>query len=270
MELPGRPYLFSFFLYMASMRWVTRKPPKMFTVARTSAQKPEAAWATRSMAPACRLPCADADGEQRADDDHRGDGVGHRHQRRVQRRRHAPDHVIADEDRQHEDRQAEDERVDDAAGRAGCRGDNKSAARSRLLRPTRTGRSCPPKEKPWRKCIVGRQLRTRHGCPSPGGRAPPSGWVRGVPLSKSCASTTSPHRRAAPLSRRGEGPPRMQSLAQISMARCARVAGVLSCLWRAGSDARPRRRGSAAVALDDLVVPVDGERAVLSCRSAAR
>ena len=30
----------SFFLYMASMRWVTRKPPKMFTLASTNAMKP--------------------------------------------------------------------------------------------------------------------------------------------------------------------------------------------------------------------------------------
>ena len=42
-------------------------------------------------------------GEQSADDDHRRNGVGHTHQRRVQRRRHAPHHVEADEARQHED-----------------------------------------------------------------------------------------------------------------------------------------------------------------------
>src|SRR5580765_7011481 len=47
---------------------------------------------------------ADADREQRADHDHRGDRVGHRHQRRMQRRGHRPDHVVADEHRQHEDR----------------------------------------------------------------------------------------------------------------------------------------------------------------------
>src|SRR6516164_63369 len=32
---------FAFFLYIASMRWVTRKPPKMFTQAKTSAMKPK-------------------------------------------------------------------------------------------------------------------------------------------------------------------------------------------------------------------------------------
>src|SRR5579864_8470691 len=62
----------------------------------------------------------DADREQRADHDDRGDGVGHRHQRRVQRRRHRPDHVIADEHREHEDRQPEHERVNDVARRM-CR-----------------------------------------------------------------------------------------------------------------------------------------------------
>ena len=31
---------FCFFLYMASMRWVTRNPPKMFTDASTTAMKP--------------------------------------------------------------------------------------------------------------------------------------------------------------------------------------------------------------------------------------
>src|SRR6202040_3050689 len=30
-----------FFLYMPSMRWVTRKPPKMLTQAKTSATKPK-------------------------------------------------------------------------------------------------------------------------------------------------------------------------------------------------------------------------------------
>src|SRR5262249_15032878 len=41
----------------------------------------------------------------------RGDGIGHRHQWRMQRRRHRPHHVIADEHREHENRQPEDERI---------------------------------------------------------------------------------------------------------------------------------------------------------------
>src|SRR6201994_2754303 len=50
---------------------------------------------------------ADADGEQRTDHDHRGDRVGHRHQRRVQRRGYRPHHEIADEHRQHEKQKPE-------------------------------------------------------------------------------------------------------------------------------------------------------------------
>ena len=102
----ARPrHFFSFFLYIASMRWVTRKPPKMFTEARISAAKP------RSLGePRVGRERGNGNRDQRADDDHRRDRIGHAHQRRVQRRRHAPHHVVADEDRQHENRQAEDER----------------------------------------------------------------------------------------------------------------------------------------------------------------
>ena len=97
-----------FFLYMASMRWVTRKPPKMLTLARTRRDeaedaRPPGALTRREV---------DADRQQRADDDDTRNRVGDRHQRRVQRRGHRPDHVVADEDRQHEDRQPEDERID--------------------------------------------------------------------------------------------------------------------------------------------------------------
>ena len=41
----------AFFLYMASMRWVTRKPPKMFTAARPAATAP-APFDTQMCAPA--------------------------------------------------------------------------------------------------------------------------------------------------------------------------------------------------------------------------
>src|ERR1700704_946684 len=54
----------------------------------------------------------DADREQRADHDHRRNRVGHRHQRRVQRRRHRPHHEIADEHGEHENRQPEHEGID--------------------------------------------------------------------------------------------------------------------------------------------------------------
>ena len=105
-----------FFLYMPSMRWVTRKPPKMLTLAKR--QRHEAEDARAQTGSRLRRPPGARRRQQRADDDHRRDGVGDRHQRRVQRRRHAPDHVVADEDRQHEDGEAEHGRIDGAAGGA--------------------------------------------------------------------------------------------------------------------------------------------------------
>src|SRR5690606_19499688 len=47
-----------------------------------------------------------------ADDDDRRDGVGHRHQGRVQRWRDVPYDVVADVDRQHEDDQVDDRGAD--------------------------------------------------------------------------------------------------------------------------------------------------------------
>ena len=74
------------------MRRVTRKPPKIFTAAMKT---PAAARIVINR--------AGADLHQRAQDDDRRNRVRHRHQRRVQRMRHVPDHLEADEDRQHED-----------------------------------------------------------------------------------------------------------------------------------------------------------------------
>ena len=51
-------------------------------------------------------------GQDGADDDDRADGVGNAHERRVQRRRHVPHHVVADEDGQHEHHQISDDWVD--------------------------------------------------------------------------------------------------------------------------------------------------------------
>jgi hypothetical protein len=78
---------------MASMRRVTRKPPKMLM----PAMKMPRAASMRDQ------PRARSDLHQRAENDDRRDRVGHRHQRRVQRMRHVPDHLEADEHRQHED-----------------------------------------------------------------------------------------------------------------------------------------------------------------------
>ena len=51
--------------------------------------------------------------EHRADDHDRRDRVRHRHQRRMQRGRDVPHHVIADVDRQHEDDQVDHRVIDD-------------------------------------------------------------------------------------------------------------------------------------------------------------
>src|SRR4051812_13258886 len=53
-----------------------------------------------------------AAGQQRANHDHRGDRIGHRHQRRMQRRGHRPHHEVADEDGEDENRQPEYEGID--------------------------------------------------------------------------------------------------------------------------------------------------------------
>src|SRR5690606_7526996 len=57
----------------------------------------------------------DADGEQGAHHDDRGNGVGNAHQRGMEGRCDAPDHEIADENGQHEDGQPEGEGVNRAA-----------------------------------------------------------------------------------------------------------------------------------------------------------
>src|SRR5260370_2873776 len=54
----------------------------------------------------------DADRDQRADPDHPGDRVAHRHQRRMQGGGHRPHHEIADEHGEHENRQPEHEGID--------------------------------------------------------------------------------------------------------------------------------------------------------------
>src|SRR5215831_6766729 len=64
----------------------------------------------------------DRDGEQRADHDHRRDGIGDRHQRCMQGGRDAPYDVVTDEDREHEDREAHYEVVTLRAWRRLCEG----------------------------------------------------------------------------------------------------------------------------------------------------
>ncbi len=99
-----------FFLNICSMRWVTRKPPKMLTLASMTAMKPNPARPAGHGQPRR---------QHRAHHDHRGDRVGHRHQRRVQRRGDVPHHVVADEAGHHEDREQEDERLHRLGHRSG-------------------------------------------------------------------------------------------------------------------------------------------------------
>ena len=197
---------FFFFWYMPSMRWVTRKPPKMLTEARTSATKPSA---RAQIGPASLADQRHADREQRADHDHRGDRVGHRHQRRVQRRRHRPDHVVADEDRQHEDREPEHERID----------------RVRRCRVT---------------ACAGRRQRS-------------ASLERASRLRSRMAATRAARRRSRALG----------GLRSCVMVR-AHSRRALGREGRMDDGAVARERGR----LDDLVVPVDRERLLLSCRSA--
>ena len=85
---------------MASMRWVTAKPPKTLMLASRIADGRHERDHEGGL----------ADLQQRADEDDAGDRVGHRHQRGVQRVVHVPDDVVADHDGQREDRQVADER----------------------------------------------------------------------------------------------------------------------------------------------------------------
>src|SRR5688572_1433642 len=52
--------------------------------------------------------------EDGAHHDYRADGIGHAHERRVQRRGDVPDHLVADEDGQNEDGEVDDDGVDGA------------------------------------------------------------------------------------------------------------------------------------------------------------
>jgi hypothetical protein len=97
---------------MASMRRVTRKPPKMLMAAMKMPSAASRVIRTRGR----------SDLHQRAQNDDRRDRVGDRHQRRVQRVRDVPDHLEADEDRQHE----HDEMLHEA-----CRRDHPDAQHQR-------------------------------------------------------------------------------------------------------------------------------------------
>ena len=83
-------------LNILSMRSVIRKPLTMLVIEAKSAMAPRIRMRERVVA---------AGHDDRADDRDRRDGVGERHQRRVQQPRHAADDADADERRQHEHEQ---------------------------------------------------------------------------------------------------------------------------------------------------------------------
>ena len=75
------------------MRWVTMKPPKMLTAASVTATKPMILREAEMPGPAAiSAPTMMT----------RRDRVGDAHQRRMQRRRHPPHDVVADEAGEHE------------------------------------------------------------------------------------------------------------------------------------------------------------------------
>ena len=91
-----------------NMRSVMPKPPTTLIVAVKTAMKPSsvamdglALGAAGQQLVEVELICAGDD--QRADQRDAGDGVGGRHQRRVQQRRNARDHLVAEKRGQHED-----------------------------------------------------------------------------------------------------------------------------------------------------------------------
>ena len=76
------------------------KPPKILIEASTTAKRPISFEVVISSGPAAsKAPTMITDGHR----------VGHRHQRRMQSRRHPPHHVITDEAGENENRQAGDE-----------------------------------------------------------------------------------------------------------------------------------------------------------------
>jgi hypothetical protein len=87
------------------MRWVTAKPPNILIVASTMPQRP----ASDPLVRACMSPSAVAQSAPGADGDDAADGVGHAHQRRVQRRLDVPDHHVAHEAGQHKDGEVPEE-----------------------------------------------------------------------------------------------------------------------------------------------------------------
>jgi len=98
-----------YFRNIASMRWVTAKAAEHVDGGEHNASAGQATGSSRRGG--CTVAAIGAsDLHQRADDDDAADGVGHAHQRRVQRRLDVPDHHVAHEARQHKHREVRQER----------------------------------------------------------------------------------------------------------------------------------------------------------------
>ncbi len=85
------------FLNIFSMRSVIRKPLTMLVIEAKTATAPRTVVSVRLLL---------AGQQHRADDGDRGDGVGQRHERRVEQPRDAPDDVHPQEGGQHQDEEA--------------------------------------------------------------------------------------------------------------------------------------------------------------------
>ena len=93
----------SFFLNISSMRWVTRKPPNTLIAAKRHGDRAEIAPKSTSREPAARMAPTMITAEMALVTDISGVcSAG----------RDIPDHVIADEDRQHEHGEIDDGRID--------------------------------------------------------------------------------------------------------------------------------------------------------------
>ena len=184
---------------ICSMRWVTRKPPAMLIVASRTATAPRITDGDVERA---------ADLQHAADDDDAADRVGDAHQRRVQRRRHVPDHLPADEAGQHEHGEVRQER----RRRDQRRAPSERRARRRPARP-RCRRRCLGG---LASCAFGRRRWPARAARRPAARRRLAAWRRPHEL----AVVQRPARRARPRPRDRRG---SSGAPPISSSRCARL-----------------------------------------------
>ena len=178
-----------------SMRSVTRKPPAMLIAAKSAASAPST---DATSSPATDL-------QHSADDDDAADRVGDAHERRVQRRSHAPDDLPADEAREDEDRRVleevtrreaprdeehedEEEPADGGAPRAarwradvllrGLRDPARAVAAVSSSTKEARGRSRPPSSPAWERAQARPSAAADEAAPRPRGRRARAGRRR--------------------------------------------------------------------------------------------